>query len=568
MSGELVKQLADIVGRRNIRVNTLLTEYYRSGFRSGKGSALAVVWPRTLVQQWQVLHACVRHHAIIIMQAANTGLTEGSTPSGDNYDRDIVIINTLKMNKIFLVNRGKQIISLPGATLHSLEQKLDAVGRTPHSVIGSSCIGASIAGGVANNSGGALVNRGPAYTELALFAQVNAEGKLELINHLGIENLGTGAEKILQNLEKGNFSESDIQYDERAASDIHYTRRIRNVDTEEPARYNADQTRLYEASGCAGKLAVFALRLDTFPKAEKQRVYYLGTNDTVLLSQLRRRMLKSLNHLPDIAEYIHRDIFNIAEKYGKDTFLLIDHLGTRFMPRMFAIKGIADAYLNKVPFLPKYLSDRILQAASRLWPSHLPRRMLEYRDRYEHHLILKVSDEGIDETDRLLSDFFSNIESDVGSYFQCDEKEANKAYLQRFAAAGSAIRYQLMQREKAEDVIALDIALRPNDTDWFETLPPHIEDKLIASLYYGHFLCHVFHQDYVVKKGVDTTALKQEMLQILNRRGAKYPAEHNVGHLYKAEPQLVEFYRQLDPTNTFNPGIGKTSKRRCCDGIC
>jgi hypothetical protein len=35
------------------------------------------------------------------------------------------------------------------------------LGRAPHSVIGSSCLGASIVGGVANNSGGALVKRGP-----------------------------------------------------------------------------------------------------------------------------------------------------------------------------------------------------------------------------------------------------------------------------------------------------------------------------------------------------------------------------------------------------------------------
>ena len=50
------------------------------------------------------------------------------------------------------------------------------------------------------------------------------------------------------------------------------------------------------------------------------------------------------------------------------------------------------------------------------------------------------------------------------------------------------------------------------------------------------------------------------MLAQLDARGAKYPAEHNVGHLYKADDNLSEFYDSLDPTNTFNPGIGKTSK--------
>ena len=73
-------------------------------------------------------------------------------------------------------------------------------------------------------------------------------------------------------------------------------------------------------------------------------------------------------------------------------------------------------------------------------------------------------------------------------------------------------------------------------------------------------MCHVLHQDYIVKKGVDVAALKQEMLEILDTRGAEYPAEHNVGHIYKAKPDLVEFYKSIDPTNSFNPGLGKTSR--------
>ena len=54
------------------------------------------------------------------------------------------------------------------------------------SIIGSTSIGASIVGGVCNNSGGSLIKRGPAYTELALYAKVNDAGELQLINDLGI----------------------------------------------------------------------------------------------------------------------------------------------------------------------------------------------------------------------------------------------------------------------------------------------------------------------------------------------------------------------------------------------
>jgi D-lactate dehydrogenase len=101
-----------------------------------------------------------------------------------------------------------------------------------------------------------------------------------------------------------------------------------------------------------------------------------------------------------------------------------------------------------------------------------------------------------------------------------------------------------------------------------EKLPAEIEQSIEKKLYYGHFFCYVFHQDYILKKGSDAKAVKSAMLTLLNQRGAKYPAEHNVGHLYEAEPQLKEFYEQLDPTNTFNPGIGKMEKTKrncsCC----
>jgi len=49
---------------------------------------------------WRVLHACAAAETIIIMQAANTGLTGGSTPYGQDYDRPIVIVNTLRLAKI------------------------------------------------------------------------------------------------------------------------------------------------------------------------------------------------------------------------------------------------------------------------------------------------------------------------------------------------------------------------------------------------------------------------------------------------------------------------------------
>lgn len=549
--------------RRHVGASHLLTDQeqtarYRKGFRSGEGEALAVVFPGTLLELWRVLQTLVSADAIILMQAANTGLTEGSTPSGNDYDRPVVIISTRRLDKLQLIDDGKQVLAFPGSTLYQLEKTLKPLNREPHSVIGSSCIGASVLGGVCNNSGGSLIKRGPAYSEMALFAQVDEQGKLKLVNHLGID-LGASPEEMLGRLDDERWRAEDVQHDGRHASDPDYADRVRHVDADTPARFNADARRLFEASGCAGKLAVFAVRLDTFPSEPQQQVFYIGTNDPAVLSDIRRHILAHFTHLPVAGEYMHRDIYDIAEVYGKDTFLMIDKLGTDKMPLFFTLKGRVDAWLAKLSFVKPHLTDRLLQRVSALFPAHLPKRMKQYRDKYAHHLLLKMSGAGVDEARDYLKEYFRE---GGGAFFECEGKEGAHAFLHRFAAAGAAVRYHAVHADEVEDILALDIALRRNDRDWFETLPPEITQSLSHRLYYGHFFCHVFHQDYIVKKGVDAHALKEQMLALLEARGAEYPAEHNVGHLYRAKPQLAEFYRRLDPTNTFNPGIGKTSKRK------
>ena len=199
-----LQQLSKIVGKEHLLTQASKMQPYCTGFRYGSGEALAVVKPSSLLQIWHLLQACVAADVVIIMQAANTGLTGGSTPCGDDYDRPIVIISTMRITEIQVIDQGKQIVALAGSTLFGLEELLAPYNREPHSVIGSSCIGASIVGGICNNSGGALVQRGPAYTELSLYAQIGSEGKLSLVNNLGI-HLGDTAEEILINLETTEF---------------------------------------------------------------------------------------------------------------------------------------------------------------------------------------------------------------------------------------------------------------------------------------------------------------------------------------------------------------------------
>ena len=554
----LLATLRNAVGDRNLITDEGRKEPFCTGFRFGSGRAVAVARPESLVDLWRALVACVEADTIVVMQAANTGLTGGSTPVGDGYDREVVVINTMQIPDIQIIDEGRQIIGLAGSTLFGLEKTLEPYGREPHSVIGSSCIGASIVGGICNNSGGALVQRGPAYTEMSLFARIGEDGRIELVNELGIR-LGDTPEEMLRNLEEGNYAADDVEFPDKLASDNEYHERVRDVDSDEPARYNADGRRLHDSSGCAGKLAVFAVRLDTFPIPRRKRTFYVGSNDPDVFWRIRRDVLSSFENLPISGEYLHRECYDATKKYGKDTFLVIDKLGSEFIPKLFALRRFTDRVARKVWFLPEKFTDLLMQFLSKCWPNHLPRRMEEYRDRYEHHWVIEMGDEGVDEARRYFDRLF---ETEEGDYFECTDRESRKAMLHRFVAGTTIGRFHAVHRKRLGGMMTMDIAFPRNEREWFEKLPPEIDDQIEMKLYYGHLFCHVLHQNYVVKKGVDAEALRQTLLETYDARGAEYPAEHNVGHEYVANETLRGFYRSLDPTNSFNPGIGGTSKRK------
>jgi FAD/FMN-containing dehydrogenases len=122
-SSQTIQNLINIVGKQHVLTEDKDTRLYRQGRRYGAG------------KYWLWLHrahylsngmCCKRCDAncIVIMQAANTGLTGGSTPFGDDYDRPVVLISTRRLVGIQVINEGKQVICLPGATLDKLEKDL------------------------------------------------------------------------------------------------------------------------------------------------------------------------------------------------------------------------------------------------------------------------------------------------------------------------------------------------------------------------------------------------------------------------------------------------------------
>ena len=132
--------------------------------------------------------------------------------------------------------------------------------------------------------------------------------------------------------------------------------------------------------------------------------------------------------------------------------------------------------------------DHAIQAVTRLLPSHLPRRVRQWRDLYEHHLLVRVSNDQVKATRTFLPKHFAPAHM-AGGWFECDAEEGRKAFLHRFAIAGAAIRYREVHRREVEDIVALDIAPRRNDREWVEQLPQDVERDVVHKLYYGHFFC-------------------------------------------------------------------------------
>lgn len=555
----IIPRLQEILSAQQLLTGENDKAYYTKGFRVGQGQALAVVIPDSLLQLWQVLKVCVDGDAIILMQAANTGVTGGSTPDGNNYDREVVIVSTRRLKGVQVIDNAQQVIAFPGSTLTELEKALVPHHKEPHSVIGSSCIGASVIGGVCNNSGGSLIRRGPAFTEKSLFARIDQDGTLSLVNHLGVY-LGDTPEEMIARLESGDYvTGSDADWPGKIWADD-YAQVIRNVDADSPTRFNGNGQYLHDSAGSAGKVAVFAVRLSTFDRGDNTHTFYIGTNDEVELIELRRYLLQNLQELPQQAEYIHRNAFDLTVRYSKHVYWAIDRLGAEALPSLMAKKARWDQRVKKAAFLPLNLVDKVLQGVNNLTPKRVAKRILDYRDRFEHHLMIKTESRYSAELLQRLSQFFSDKS---GEFFACNEREEKDAFLVRFGVGGCTVSYcDYMGIDTNQRLMAFDVALRRNDHQWRIVLPAHLQAQVLEDSCCGHFFCFVNHQDYILKPGVDAAAFKHEVLEYLDKRGAKYPAEHNVGHLYHASPEYEQHLRQLDPTNAYNPGIGKTSKNK------
>ena len=94
------------LGYKNVFFDDKKKSIYTSGWRMPPAKCEVVVTPTSLIKMWNTLKILNKFNKIIIMQASNTSLTGGSTPNG-NYCRKVAIVNTLKLDKILLINNAE-----------------------------------------------------------------------------------------------------------------------------------------------------------------------------------------------------------------------------------------------------------------------------------------------------------------------------------------------------------------------------------------------------------------------------------------------------------------------------
>ena len=81
--------------------------------------------------------------------------------------------------------------------------------------------------------------------------------------------------------------------------------------------------------------------------------------------------------------------------------------------------------------------------------------MEEYRDLYEHHWVIEIADDGIDEARKYFDKFF---QSNEGSYFKCTENEGKKPCYIVLLLQVQHLDFAINQN-KLGGLLSLDIAL-------------------------------------------------------------------------------------------------------------
>ena len=165
----LIPALRDIVGAAHVLTGDACIEYETDWRQRLQGKALCVVRPGSTAEVAEVMRACAQAGVSIVPQGGNTGLVEGSVPSGGGQQ---VILSLRRMQAVRAIDLANMTVTVEaGCVLQSLQEAVQDAGMLFPLSLGAegSC---TIGGNLATNAGGTQVVRYGNARELCLGLEV------------------------------------------------------------------------------------------------------------------------------------------------------------------------------------------------------------------------------------------------------------------------------------------------------------------------------------------------------------------------------------------------------------
>lgn len=494
----------------------------------------------------EVLKACAAAGVAIIPQGANTGLTGGSVPRDTLCDRPSVVINMRRLKSVIPIGDGDKVLCMAGAGILDLKNDLEKIGRESHVILGSTFLNPSVGAGLAFGSGGTQIQKGPVYTERALYLKVDSEGKVHLVDDLGIK--AKDHKELFAKIGSGKLTAEDMVATERSASYPGYRQHVCELD-HEVSRCNADTTGP-ECVRSEGKVLILASIHDTYPMPQQTKTMWVACKDFSVAQQLKKAVyLAKPNCLPSCIEYMDRDTCDIVDQAGRGMITTINKLGMGYLGTLWNLKLSIESL--PLPLCPT-ICDLFLYYTNSILPRSLHQPIHTLTQQYDHHLLVEMGEYGGGELQDMMQRFEAHVKSlPEGSiaWHDCNPEEANSAKYFRFVTAAAFKTYCI---GKGLGGLSLDYSLPKNETG----VPPVTYAEPVIRMRYSHFGCNVVHEDIAFKAGVDPIKAKYDIKHTIEGMKGKLPAEHGHGTEYAAPTDVQERWKTIDPSNTMNPGVG------------
>lgn len=453
--------------------------------------------------------------------------------------------------------------------------------REAHSVLGSTFLNPTTAAGVAFGSGGTQCRKGPAYTERSLYLKISTnkwqETIVETVNTLALQGLPAedpfppgrarkhldSAAHHIDTLSRWIQTGLDrtMRYTTpnctlRASSSAEYANQLCQHHTA-VNRYNADTTGP-DPCRCEGKVILLATVHDTFPKPQSTQTFWLSFDSLDTALQFRKEVcLEQPDDLPISVEYMDRDAFDVVDGAGRLLGNVIRWVpGGTTSPLMRHLWNVK-LWLEAVPGM-HHVVDKLLYQLNPIMPAILPRPIMELGRRKNHHVMLTMGDFGNGTLDRgveRLQAFAAKHDTQMEVYECQSPRDVLALTAFRFVAAPAFRTYCIGQGLQG---ISVDYAL-PHQDGAAPALLGSIAP--VKRMRYSHFACQVVHEDLAYGRDQNAHDAKVALKHAVEQRGGKLPAEHGHGTEYTAPPDVQARWKQMDPLNVLNPGIGGLSEK-------